>query len=101
MQAIPPLQSSPSRRSADPASSVKVDDGCTSDFSCGIGQSCVKAPYSSTGVCMTAVDSSGMKTYKTPSTDSVFMPTSGSCRFKSDCPYGFECDTELKACVKR
>ena len=44
---------------------------CSSDFSCGVGQRCVKAPLQSSGVCMKTVDESGVRQYNTPNTNSV------------------------------
>lgn len=76
------------------------DKSCSSDYSCGIGHSCVKKPFSSTGVCLKAVDSYGLPTYKMPDSDSINIKTEGSCMFNTDCPIGFRCDSTLKACVK-
>ncbi len=90
----------PSPSNSSSAPSRKVDSGCSSDFSCDFGSKCVKAPNSSTGVCMTGVDSYGAKTYDGPNPDSVGPRTSDGCRFSSDCPAGFTCDSALKACVK-
>jgi hypothetical protein len=59
----------------------------------------VKAPYKMKGTCMTSVNKYGTKTYKAPSTSSMYSG-SASCSFNSDCPIGFKCDRRLKACVK-
>ena len=79
-----------------------TDNGCTSDFSCGTGLKCVKAPLSTTGTCLKNVDSFGMQKYELPDLDSVGpnMDMDGQCRFDTDCPIGFSCDSILKACVK-
>jgi hypothetical protein len=89
---------SPSSYSTTPNGS-----SCTSDFSCGIGYKCVKAPLSSIGVCMESVDEQGLKQYNLPSGDSVGpnLNLQGQCNFDSDCPVGFRCDRTYKACVKR
>jgi len=76
------------------------DNSCSSDYSCGIGYSCVKKPFSSTGICLKAVDSYGTPTYKMPDSNSINIKTEGSCMFNTDCPIGFRCDNTLKACVK-
>ena len=66
--------------------------GCTSDFDCGFGQKCVKAPYSMSGQCMEEVDRYGTKQYNPPNTNSFGTKSEGSCRFDTDCPIGFSCD---------
>lgn len=76
-------------------------DGCTSDYSCGVGYTCVKARYSSNGICMTSVDRDGVKTLNVPNSNSIGVRTSEGCHSIADCPAGFECDYTLKACVKR
>jgi len=79
------------------------DAGCSSDFSCGIGYKCVKAPFQSSGTCMKVVDEYGLPTYDMPSTDSIGpnMNTEGDCDFDTDCPIGFRCHRKYKVCVKR
>ena len=76
---------------------------CTSDFNCGIGHRCVKAPLQSTGVCMKTVDEYGTPQYNMPDLDSIGpnMNLEGQCNFNTDCPIGFICDRRLKACIKR
>ena len=76
--------------------------GCSSDFSCSMGESCVKAPFKTRGVCMKTVNEYGIKTYNSPSLGSVGprMNDSG-CSFSTDCPIGFKCDRRLKVCLKR
>ncbi len=76
---------------------------CSSDFSCSYGESCVKAPYKSRGICMTAVNNFGTPTFKMPSTSSIGtrMGNDDGCSFSTDCPIGFKCDRKLKVCLKR
>ena len=75
---------------------------CSSDFSCRIGESCVKAPFKSRGVCMKTVDEYGTRTYNLPSLESVGPRMSNDgCSFSTDCPIGFKCDRRLKVCLKR
>jgi hypothetical protein len=76
------------------------DNSCTSDYSCGIGYSCVKKPFSSSGVCLKSVESNGIPTYKSPDSNSIGIKAEGGCMFNTDCPIGFRCDSTLKACVK-
>jgi hypothetical protein len=66
---------------------------CTSDYSCGVGYTCLKEMYSSKGVCAKAVDSYGTPTYRMPSNDSIGVKTDDSdmCSFSTDCPIGFKC----------
>ncbi|GFO67505.1 hypothetical protein GMLC_10840 [Geomonas limicola] len=79
---------------------AKVDIGCSSDFACGTGYSCVKEPFKSSGVCMKSVSPQGLPAYNTPRPESIFIPTQGQCRFNTDCPIGFRCDDKYKTCVK-
>ena len=76
---------------------------CSSDFSCGIGYTCVKAPLKSRGECMKTVNEYGTRQYNMPDLDSVGpnMKMGGQCDFSTDCPIGFKCDRSLKACIKR
>lgn len=76
---------------------------CSSDFDCGIGSRCVKAPLQSSGRCMKSVDEYGTPTYDLPRTDSVGpnMNLGGDCDFDTDCPIGFRCHRKYKVCVKR
>jgi Tfp pilus assembly protein PilE len=75
---------------------------CTSDFGCDTGQKCVKAPLSSSGSCMVAVDNNGIQTFPLKDSKSVLpnMNISGQCQFSTDCPVGFSCDEKLKVCSK-
>lgn len=83
--------------------STYSEGGCTSDYSCGIGFKCVKAPLKSSGVCMKSVDEYGLKQYNLPSSNSVGpnLDLDGQCSFDTDCPIGFKCDRNYKACIKR
>ena len=84
------------------SSGLSSSSGCTSDFSCGIGSKCVKEPYDYKGVCMKSVDRYGIQKFTMPSSDSIGLRDNDSgCRFLTDCPIGFECDTNYKVCVKR
>lgn len=80
--------------------SQKLSNQCSSDFSCGIGFTCVKAPYKSNGVCTKSVNKYGTRQFNTPNTDSIGVNFNAQCRFTTDCPVGFTCDSKLKACVK-
>jgi hypothetical protein len=81
---------------------IAPPNGCMSDFSCGIGYTCVKNNYSSTGFCAKAVTSYGNQTFDLPRLDSVGpkMPVSTDCKMLSDCPIGFRCDLRSGACLK-
>mgnify|MGYP001051146953 CR=1 FL=1 len=85
------------------APSNYLAEGCASDYSCGIGFKCVKAPLKSSGVCMKSVDEHGIKQYNSPESNSVGpnLDLDGQCSFDTDCPIGFKCDREYKACIKR
>lgn len=82
---------------------VLQEASCSSDFSCGVGFQCVKAPLKSTGVCMQSVNEYGTREFTIPNTNSIGpnMNMNGQCSFTTDCPIGFSCDTKLKACVKK
>ncbi|NHN36907.1 hypothetical protein G8764_06350 [Pseudomaricurvus alcaniphilus] len=75
---------------------------CSSDYSCrSHSEKCVKRPFSTSGVCMQNVNKYGTKIYSRPQPSSIRIETKGACRFNSDCPLGFECDTYYKVCLKR
>lgn len=78
----------------------KSEEGCKSDFSCGTGKYCVKAPLESTGTCLKRVDEYGLPTFEGPDVDSYQTPIGGQCDFDLDCPITFKCDKNLKVCVK-
>jgi hypothetical protein len=74
---------------------------CFSDFDCGIGHRCVKAPYKTYGVCMKSVDEYGTQQYDLPRLDSINPRYEGDCDFDTDCPIGFYYHRKFKVCVKR
>lgn len=76
--------------------------GCSSDFSCGIGKKCVKNYYSSSGVCMNAVNEYGVPSVKLPDLNSVGpnMPSKKSCTLGTSCPVGFRCDLKSGVCIR-
>ena len=76
------------------------NSGCSSDYSCGIGYKCVKAPFEISGICMKSVNEYGIQKYDLPRTNSINIKSKGDCYFNSDCPIGFLCDAKYKACVK-
>lgn len=84
-------------------STIYEESGCTSDFGCGVGYKCVKAPLKSSGVCMKSVDELGLRRYNLPSTNSVGpnLDLDGQCSFDADCPIGFKCDRTYKTCIKK
>ncbi len=53
------------------------------------------------GTCMQVVDEFGNPTYPMPRDDSFGVPEEGECEFDTDCPIGFVCDPQYKACVQR
>jgi hypothetical protein len=71
--------------------SISTDASCTSDYSCGVGNVCVKPQFSSTGTCARAVNQFGTPTYTLPRSDSV-GPGQGNCSFDTDCPISFHCE---------
>ncbi len=78
-----------------------ISKSCSSDFSCGMGYTCVKQPFKMSGTCMKTVNNYGVRTYNSPSTNSIGVKTSGSCTFNTDCSIGFKCDRKYKECIKR
>ena len=81
---------------------VQTFAGCSSDFSCGSGQVCVKPPLGGYGQCMNSVNGYGVSDYRSPRSSSIGpnLNTAEQCAISSDCPVGFSCDLLLKACVK-
>lgn len=82
---------------------ARSDERCSSDFDCGIGNRCVKAPLKSWGECMKETDSYGLPTFRIPQTDSIGpnMNLQGECNFDFDCSIGSYCDQKYKVCIKR
>jgi len=80
---------------------VLTEDSCTSDYSCGVGFQCVKAPLKFKGVCMQSVNKYGTKEFKIPDSKSIGpnMNLIGKCNISTDCPIGFSCDSKFKVCV--
>lgn len=77
--------------------SAPQSEKCSSDYSCGIGSKCVKAPAQITGVCMKDVNQNSAKD---PNSVLPNMSMEGCFAVGSGCPTGFHCDIKLKACVK-
>ena len=93
----------PSARPSSSSATSSTNKSCLSDFSCGVGYTCVKAPLKNRGICLRSVDQDGMRQFNQPSSHSVGpnMNLDGQCTFNLDCPLGFICDQKYKACVKR
>lgn len=97
-------QSAPTRATA--AAEEEQDDGktsCTSDFSCGMGQRCVKGYLKSYGYCARAVNSAGVPDYSGPEPASIGPEQRQGCSFDTECTPGFRCDkqgTLYGRCVK-
>lgn len=68
-------------------------DSCSSDYSCGTGEACLKQQYQTTGTCATKVNGYGTQTYSPPSPGSVGpkMDDDNMCSFDTDCSIGFTC----------
>lgn len=100
----PTYGSAPSSRNRSESGYSSVyesdDEGCTSDYSCGTGYSCVKQPYRNSGVCMRSVDENGLRSYRAPSVESFGPNTNAQCSGSADCPTGFRCDLRYQACVR-
>jgi hypothetical protein len=97
------MQSQPTAGSANTSSApTQRSSECSNDYQCGYGNVCVKSNYSMSGVCMRAVNSYGVPTYQAPAPESVEVktPSSTDCRFSTDCPIGFACDSNSGACVR-
>ncbi|MEJ6520341.1 hypothetical protein PQI64_11350 [Shewanella bicestrii] len=92
---VPVLQTSSS-------TPLTASSGCTSDYQCGLGLSCIKGPMQSTGQCMQKVNEYGtpLPTISNPSSTLPNYNINGQCTLNSECPIGFRCDMTLKTCVK-
>jgi hypothetical protein len=67
---------------------------CSSDYDCGMGNSCLKQMYQSTGVCAQRVNEYGNRDFGSGPNPGSFGPKmndSGMCSFTTDCPIGFTC----------
>ena len=64
--------------------------GCSSDISCGIGYSCVKPQYSSSGTCMKSVNKFGVQQLNIPKSN-IGINMDKQCSFDTQCPIGFKC----------
>jgi hypothetical protein len=97
-QPVPTPTPMPLPQGAPPLTS----SGCSSDFDCGIGNRCVKPNFSSQGTCMRLVNEYGEPTYDLPRINSVSpkVPSRHDCKFSTDCPIGFRCDTNSGACIR-
>lgn len=102
----PNPQISNSIRQVTPVTSVREDitesNNCSSDFNCGLGMKCVKAPLAANGVCLKEVDKHNLPTFpdKDPSSILPNMSLNGQCTFNTDCSIGYSCDSTLKVCVR-
>ncbi|MGI2006970.1 hypothetical protein ACRN98_23580 [Shewanella oncorhynchi] len=85
-----------------PSTLLTTASGCTSDYECGLGLSCIKGPLQSTGQCMQKVNEYGtpLPTISNPSSGLPNTNINGQCTLNSECPIGFRCDMTLKNCVK-
>lgn len=68
---------------------------CNSDYDCGYGNKCIKpqGSYSLTGTCVSPTDQYGNKDYNSNRTwgKSYGPKAISSCRFSTDCEYGYKC----------
>jgi Cys-rich repeat protein len=71
--------------------------GCTSNASCGIGYSCVKPQFSSSGSCMKTVNAQGVQQFNTNGSG-MGIQVQPECRFDSHCSAGFTC--RIGHCVR-
>jgi hypothetical protein len=76
--------------------------GCTNDYQCGPGRTCLKDNYATSGVCLQKVKPSGVPDYRpTPGGNvGVKVPQSTDCMSGLDCPVGFQCHQSSGACVR-
>lgn len=94
----PTWQSSQRRSQATSVNSLPST--CISDYSCGPGMMCIKQAYSAGGICATAVNEYGNKTFPQPRPDSFNVQGAlQGCNFTSDCPIGFSCNRDYEVCV--
>lgn len=97
-----PTYRSPQQATPTPYMPLAAASGCTSDYECGLGLSCIKGPMQSTGQCMQKVNEYGtpLPTISNPSSTLPNTNINGQCTLNSECPIGFRCDMTLKTCVK-
>jgi hypothetical protein len=69
---------------------TETETNCSTDYDCEFGQRCVKPPGRYDGKCMQVVNKFGNPTYKAPS--GGFGPGKRECRWRTDCPIGFQCE---------
>lgn len=75
----------------------RAAEGCTSDIDCGLGNSCVKAQFSSSGTCMKKANSKGNQSFDLKPAP-IGIKVNPDCRFDTQCPFGFKCSDG--SCVK-
>ena len=73
---------------------------CSSNWDCQSGLYCLKAPGSHQGACVQSVNRFGSPTLERP-TNNFLDKGVKQCNYDLDCPIGFRCHDQLKACVKR
>lgn len=73
--------------------SAAAQPGCTSDYSCGYGYTCVKAANRLDGVCAQSVTAQGIPDYAPPSPKSLGAGER-QCLTFTDCPVGFTCKSD-------
>ena len=64
---------------------------CSSDYSCGYGNLCQKAGYSTQGICVVPTNAYGGREFVPPRSNSFGPGNGGGCSFKTDCSIGFKC----------
>ncbi len=72
---------------------------CSSDFDCDANSVCVKPPNNLSGTCMKAVNEFGGQEYPAKRSNIGEMGKD-QCFYDADCPIGFRCDLNYRACVK-
>lgn len=99
---IQPTYSTPQQTTQKPYQQLTTSSGCTSDYECGLGLSCIKGPMQSAGKCMQKVNEYGtpLPTINNPNSTLPNTNINGQCTLNSECPIGFRCDMTLKTCVK-
>jgi hypothetical protein len=95
------LTSAGNRGQTSGAAAVQTRD-CSSDYSCGVGFTCVKNNFSASGYCAKNVNPYGVQQFDAadPGSVNVKTPSKRDCQFDSQCPVGFRCEASSGACVK-